>query len=330
MLPVVAKRFLHVANGDCTTRIIRDAGIPGTLSIWADVLHEGPVPGGLSDEELLQVRAGHLAETPDRLAATVAGLYGWRAALDGYDSYDELILWYEHDLFDQLNLVQVLSRIRQTLPAARPVSLVCIGSFPGRLHFKGLGELKPVELAPLMETRRAVSDTQFALAERAWLAFRAPNPREIEDLLRLDTSALPFLAAALRRHLEEFPSTTNGLSRTENRLMELAEPGPIDLRTAFPLMHAVETAFYIGDSSFWHVVQQLASAAVPLMALDVKSSVADRLPGAMVSLTDAGRDVLRGATDRVSRYGLDRWLGGVHLEGSAAKWRWDAAAGRIV
>src|SRR5947209_18378089 len=40
-------RFLHVANGTCTTEIIEATGIPGTLSIWADPLYEGPVPGGL-------------------------------------------------------------------------------------------------------------------------------------------------------------------------------------------------------------------------------------------------------------------------------------------
>jgi len=66
------------------------------------------------------------------------------------------------------------------------------------------------------------------LAERAWDAFRSPNPRRIEDLLRSDTSALPFLAAALRRHLAEFPSTADGLSKTERRLLELAKDGPID------------------------------------------------------------------------------------------------------
>ena len=54
-------RCLHVANGTCTTSIIEAAGLPGVRSIWADPLYEGPVPAGLSDEELLDVRAGYLA-----------------------------------------------------------------------------------------------------------------------------------------------------------------------------------------------------------------------------------------------------------------------------
>ena len=53
-------RFHHVANGTCTTRLIHAAGIPGTLSIWADPLHDGPVPGELSDAELLDVRSRFL------------------------------------------------------------------------------------------------------------------------------------------------------------------------------------------------------------------------------------------------------------------------------
>ena len=57
----MSEAFLHVANGHSTTGTIREAGIPGLLSIWADPLHEGPVPGDISDEELIDVRASHLA-----------------------------------------------------------------------------------------------------------------------------------------------------------------------------------------------------------------------------------------------------------------------------
>src|SRR5206468_6691295 len=45
------RRFLHVANGTSTTGTIEAAGIPGAVSIWADPLYEGPVPGGVSDAE---------------------------------------------------------------------------------------------------------------------------------------------------------------------------------------------------------------------------------------------------------------------------------------
>jgi hypothetical protein len=152
--------FLHVANGTCTTRTIEASGIPGACSIWADPLYEGPVPGAVSDTELLDIRMRFLAGPADLDWVAWAGsdpsldpandLREWRTAIERHESYDELILWFEHDLFDQLNLIQLLTWIRDRLPATKPVSLICIGSFHGRPDFKGLGRLTPNELASLL------------------------------------------------------------------------------------------------------------------------------------------------------------------------------------
>ena len=218
-------RYLHVANGTSTTGTIEQAGVPGRTSIWADPLHEGPVPGHVNDEHLLEVRARHLAGD-DNAAETVAELRRWRQVVDDHSSYDELVLWYEHDLFDQLNLIQVLTRIGQVVRGHKPVSLICIDAFPGHPRFKGLGELSADELGPLFDTRQAITGAQYELAARAWDAFRADNPQALDALLRTDTHALPFLAAALVRHLEDYPWTRDGLSRTERRVMSLAQAGP--------------------------------------------------------------------------------------------------------
>jgi len=331
--PSTSPRFLHVANGTATTGTIHKAGIPGSSSIWADPLHEGPVPGQLTDEQLIEVRARHLAATAGDsgpgMADVVAELRRWREVIDDHESYDELILWYEHDLFDQLNLIQLLGRIREPLPVPRPVTLILVGSFPGHPRFKGLGELTPDELGPLLETRQPVSVAQYELSARAWEAFRASNPQPLSALLSTDTSALPFLAPALQRHLEEYPWTRDGLSRTERRLMALAHAGPIDIWTAFPLMHDDETAFYIADQSFWQIVKGLESVTPPLVTVAVTSSVPGRLPTGTIALTDTGRAVLGGHVDRVEQCGIDRWLGGVHLVGSHPIWRWDHAQRRL-
>lgn len=116
--------FLHVASGTSTTSTIQAAGIPGEVSIWADPLYEGPVPAGLDDAGLLEVRARYLSPiVGERRADIVNDLGRWRAAIERTDSYDELILWFEHDLFDQLNLIQLLAWMRGRL-ASTPVSLV--------------------------------------------------------------------------------------------------------------------------------------------------------------------------------------------------------------
>ena len=54
------------------------------------------------------------------------------------------------------------------------------------------------------------------------------------------------------------------------------------------------------------------------------------LPRGTIALTETGRALLDGAVDRVARCGIDRWLGGVHLEGHGPVWRYDAESRRVV
>ena len=333
-------RFLHVANGTSTTATIEAAGIPGAVSIWADPLYEGPVPGGLSDDELVEVRNRFLSGPGDLTWIAWAGsdpsvepindLREWRAAIARHDTYDELILWFEHDLFDQLNLIQLLPWIDERLPAAKPVSLICIGSFPGRPGFKGLGELSPDELAPLLDARQPISDAQHALAKRAWQAFREASPESLDRLRQEDTSALPYLAAAIARFLQDYPWTIDGLSRTERRLLDLASHDGIALWDAMPKMSIGEQVYYPTDLTIAGMAEALSRTSPALVTLDVQDT-RDRTPlRGSIALTDAGRSVLSRHADRVAICGIDRWLGGVHVHGRDGIWRWDDAGNRVV
>jgi hypothetical protein len=333
VIPAANPRFLHVANGTSTPITIEAAGIPGACSIWADSLHEGPVPADLSDSELLRVRMDYLAgpggPAGDLSLDPANDLREWRAVIERHQSYDELVLWFEQDVFDQLNLIQLLTWLREHLPATKPVSLICIGSFPGRPDFKGLGELTPDELAPLLDTRQPVSGSQYDVARRAWLAFRAPTPDALDALRDDDTSALPYLAPAIGRFLQEYPWTRDGLSRTERRLLELASGDGIALRHAFPRMHDGEQAYYVSDSSLAGVAETLARTSPPLLTLDVSGAAKGHVLRGIVALTDTGRSVLSGQLDKVATCGIDRWMGGVHLRSGSRLWRWDDTRQRL-
>ena len=325
-----ARRFLHVANGTCTTDIISAAGIPGGRSIWADPLYEGPVPAGVSDDELVEVRRRYLAGPEgDFDVDPVNDLRRWRQRIHEHESYDELVLWFEHDLFDQLNLIQLLTWIRANLPEGKAVSLVCVGSFPGHPRFKGLGELSPDELASLLETRERIREAEYIVAERTWRSFREPSPEPLAALLHTDTSALPYLSRALERFLAEYPATGDGLSRSERRLLRLADGGPIGVEAAFPRMHDDEDAYYITDLSLSGLVTVLSRTSPPLLTFTNGADPREAALYGTVALTDAGREVLSGRRDRVA-CGLDRWLGGVHLQSGGPIWRWDAEERLIV
>jgi hypothetical protein len=299
------------------------AGVAGDTSIWADALHDGPVPGGISDDELLQLRAAFIADgLPLTTEQVVAGLREWRDAVDRSRNYDEVVLWFEHDLFDQLNLIQLLDRLQQVRhPRA---TMICIGGFPGRERFKGLGELEPEELASLLPSRAPITGEQYELARRAWTAFRSSDRSAVPRLLETDTSALPFLSPALGRFLEEFPAPDDGLSRTERHLLQLVSSQPMTAREIFARMHDGEDAYYLTDTGLGSLLRDLAATTPPLIETNLRAEEDTkpegerkperlRLPDASVSITAAGLDVLQGRANRVELCGLDRWYGGVHL-----------------
>jgi hypothetical protein len=306
--------MLHITNGDITRQLIEQAGLDGRIVAWRDVLHEGPVPADLPFDELREVRARFIAECGwGDYADVLRDFFERDTALASFRDHEEVVLWFEHDLYDQLQLIQLLDWFSRQDWAGTRLSMICIGVFPGVAGFHGLGDLTPEQLGLLYPIRDRVTDAQLILSRRAWQAFRAPEPTTIETLLVERPSALPFLTAALRRHLQQFPSTRNGMSRTESQVLEALAAGPLTPRALFEAVQEREEAVFMGDTAFWTYLDRLAGGRKPLVTET----------GEMVRLTRTGLRVHRGREDCIRVRGIDRWLGGVHLCGAEAQWRWD-------
>ena len=294
--------MLHVTNG--TSVSLRESGLGGDVLAWIDVLHEGPVPAGLGPEDLRRLRGLYLDAREE--------LTNRDAALEDFARHEEVALWFEHDLFDQLQLIQILDRLRPRAGGATRLSLICIDRYLGRLTGPQLAEYWPA--------RHTVTPEEFDLASAAWRAFRSPDPMDIDRLLRRGTSTLPFLDGALRRHLQQFPSVENGLARTERQILVLVGEGKRTFPALFAAEQSLEERIFMGDTTFQRYLRGLCDCHRPLLE--------ER--HANYYLTEAGRDVLGTRADHVHLSGINRWLGGVHLSGTEVLWRWDERTRRLV
>ena len=311
-----------------------EAGITGPIVPWNDVLHEGPVPSGLNVAALREVRAQFIAAGEGSYNDVIREFADRDAALADLRGVDEVVLWLEHDLYDQLQLIQILDQL--------PLDMTpLVSAVPGDDY---LSTQPTARFAGLFPARRAVTSAQRLAARDAWQAFRSPDPRAIEAALPRFT-VLPHLAPALRRHLEQFPSTTNGLSRTEQQALEALAAGVTRMRDVYvEANHKREDAVFMGDLAFLFHLRGLARTARPLIApaeagarwfSEAASSSFDETEArwsmdATMTLTDDGRRVLAGDADRVRLCGIERWLGGVHLTGNGPVWRWDSTRAALV
>jgi hypothetical protein len=300
--------MLHITNGESVS--LPQTGLPGQIIYWTDILHDGPVPRGLPLEELSRIRARFIAEFFGLPLSEVSFVERDRA-IERFHDHEEVVLWFEHDLYDQLQLIQILDWFSHQDLGPTRLSLISVSNY--------LGPMRPEQLKPLFDSRHPVTVLELKTAQAAWEAFCSPEPTGLAALVDSDTSALPFLRDALLRHLEQFPALRNGLSRSERHILQLTRSGISEFRDLFPAAQKMEENIWMGDSTFQQYLRRLTGVRHPLL-----DSV-----NAGFAATSFGRQVYEGKEDHVRANGINRWLGGVHLCEGAPGWRWDEAARTI-
>lgn len=268
--------MLHLVNGDSTLAAWRQAGIPGEAACWDGLLVED------------------LSLAPDPALAARA-----RDA-------DEVVLWTEDDLHCAINALPLMETLEK-----HPRFAWAKGGPEERT-----GRMDASRLRALHEARAEVPIAARTLARRAWDAYRAPDPRGIEALLReADFAAWPFLRTTLQDHLRRFPSTENGLGAIEWQALDHLLAGP---RSFADLFAAISRQPYVQRSGLGDATLRAMLDASPLLVRN----------GDRYQLTPVGQRVVLGMEDAIRLHGIDRRLGGVHLT-RANLWRWDEANARL-
>ena len=299
----------HIHNGDVVAEAARRAGIPGDHIAFREALATGPATRDL------ETRAQHLAGAHgDNLLRVRNGLIELERAVDDAMNADEVVLWFEHDLFCLINLLSLLERFA----SCRRLTLVW--------HPEPLSQ---VELYPLFESRAAVTPRMLSLARDAWAAYLSDDPRALNRFVRDDNRDdkrdFPFLRDGMALHASRFPSIRNGLGAVEQRILDLILNGSRDFMTLFYDFDAAPPRFGLGDGEISRVLRVLANLSVPLITMTEQNTPQKSL----LTLTPAAENVMRGEVDYVSVNDPDYWIGGVHLTRENV-WRWDEGQREIV
>ncbi len=324
---------LHIRCGSDIGPTLRAAGFVGDFLEYSDPLCQGPV---IDASDWLERRIAFVADTygagsgqsPAQIATKLTAA---EARLQAAASrYDRVVLWFEHDSYDQLILARCLAQFAQRVPAR--LELISAGSFPGSVRFIGLGQLPPEGLRLLWEARLPVSEAALREGETVWRMLRAPDPAPLVAFARAGTRALPQLGRAVLRHCRELPAADTGLALTERLILELLAEQPETVGRIYArLMLEREPLPWMTDLMIDAMVKNMKRAEAPAFEgafEDATDGEGQHWSDERLTITALGRAVLAGEVDWLSLRPPPRWVGGVHISSMPPCWRWDEGAVR--
>ncbi|MGZ5492178.1 MAG: hypothetical protein ACXW3E_01050 [Thermoanaerobaculia bacterium] len=303
--------LINIHNGDVMAVSAKREGIPGEHLAFRESLVTGPVS---ANADSLATRARFLsAAYGEELLRASNNLFQQEQSLNAAVEQDEIVLWFEHDLFCLVHFVYLLQRFR-----GRNVSFIWSS--------EALVLREPADLYELFNSRTPATPAVCDTAARSWSAFTSPDPRTLNDVFTSASADISFLREGFRLHASRFPSLSNGLGSVENRLLNLIAAGAGDFASLFPQFDAQRPRFGYGDVQVLAMLRELASRAVPLITM-IESD--ETPPKATFAITPAGENVMSGSVDDVAINDPDFWLGGAHVTKESV-WRWDESRGEII
>ncbi len=325
--------MLHILNGDCAADVFLKTTLTGKQLIWREALMFGPVLNWTSGKRFLESRAAFLAKSHgiDQIKC-FNQLVEQYEELKRFTSHEEVVLWFEFDLFCQVNLVFLLDWFARREKGSVKLSLVCMG--PRADGIRGLGELPALEMEELFDGRIEVAEREYEVATKAWEGFSFTSPKQLAQLLKEDTYVLPFLEDSLVCHLARLPLLGIGLNYIEKQVLTQLNSGPYTFEELFKWFGNVAPTFGFGDVQFWQELQGLLRKENRLLTLSDRTS--DFTPDCTlpnfdcdINITNRGQAALQDKSDITSNLYVDRWVGGTHLTNDNM-WFWDEEGREVV
>ncbi len=246
---------LHITNGSSLTNYLKELNFEGDLITWHEMLCEGPTIKNIDTPEFISIRKKFIEQTYHldyKESAFIATLN----ALNQLENYNEIILWFEYDLFCHINLIAVISLLKQKYVKA-PLYLVCSGNVKGEKDLKGLPELSPKQLKFHYEKKIKLTENDIALAQNAWSIYCGQDHHLLKALIA-QPSNYKYMGMCLKAHIQRFSNSQTGLNGLEHNIINLVNTHPIKSKKHL-LRYALRNQGYygFGDIQLERIINRL-------------------------------------------------------------------------
>ncbi len=249
MAPKSADSTLHILNGDATRPEFDRASIDGEVIVWREVMVEGPVTEDIRSEGFWEARRQYVEGTYGAPGKYQDTFMTQLQQLDDASQYEEVVLWFEFDLFCQINMLACLAYLQHNR-----ISLVCLGNQLGG-RWQGLGEIGAAEFSRLYEERLPLSSEDVQYAHEVWDVYTHDDAEKIKSLRKAHPTFV-HLDRALQAHISRFPGP-NGINAIEYDMLEVVKEGVTNEKQLIGKMLRNDPWLGFGDLQFERVLRSL-------------------------------------------------------------------------
>ena len=228
---------VHVLNGDALKEQLPDS-IEGLRIVIRECLIEGPVEGATLAEffenraaSIESSFAGFSKEDYHRMTKEELGKLKALSPKQATQQalQQELNLWFEKDLFCQINFWFILHLIHTEYRLTNPCFLI----LPKKGCEYSFGEMSAEELSTAFQQRMTLPSDLLDTLSQIWPLYQADRIEDIRSLLRQLDCDFHFVEEALQMHLDRLPAGDYP-GRPQQTLLNLIEQlGTTDFPTLF-------------------------------------------------------------------------------------------------
>ena len=215
--------ILHITNGDFTTNYLKKLKFSGDFITWREMLCEGKTTTDVGSETFWKNRFNFF-KTSYNVSKQKFIDYTVKEyrSLCNKKNQKEIVLWFEHDLFCQINMIAVISWLKRYRKGYN-ISLVCSGKVRNSKKMFALTELNQKQIKNHYKNRVELTQDDIEYADYIWQLYCSDSPLRLETVYKFNpTSPFQYLISAIEAHLKRFPSIENGLNSVENNILKTA------------------------------------------------------------------------------------------------------------
>lgn len=206
----------HILNGDALKEKFPKS-LGGECIVIHECLVDGPV-NGETLEEFYKTRESYLTETYGDQVSDISytkDVIPELTRLERIPASSKVYLWFETDLFCQVNLWFTIS---QLWDIEKALNLYLVLPYSHAIY--GFGSMNTDELEDVFNEEINLLD--FPMVKDLWMAYQSNDIHRLENIGNLYSQQLPFLKDSIQAHKDRRIGT-NELGRPKQVLMQIIE-----------------------------------------------------------------------------------------------------------